>query len=71
MDNESKTFPALTFREAKTMPESPHQYVVRTPENEAAYVALFNLIAEQGVHERWAVVDISITTLGMAGNIGA
>jgi hypothetical protein len=53
MNNESKTFPALTFREAKTMPESPHQYVGRTLENEAAYVALFNLIGEQGVHERW------------------
>jgi hypothetical protein len=26
---------ALSFREAKTMPESPHEYVVRTPENEA------------------------------------
>ena len=44
---------ALSFREAKTMPESPHEYVVRTPENEAAYVALFNLIVEQGVHEKW------------------
>ena len=44
---------ALSFREAKTMPECPHEYVVRTPENEAAYVALFNLIIEQGVHEKW------------------
>jgi len=26
----------LAFREAKTMPECPHEYVVRTPENEAA-----------------------------------
>jgi hypothetical protein len=44
---------ALTFRVAKTMPEAPHEYVVRTPENEAAYVALFNLIVEHGVQERW------------------
>src|ERR1700731_4617967 len=44
---------ALSFRAAKTMPECPHEYVVRTPENEAAYVALFNLIVEQGVHETW------------------
>jgi hypothetical protein len=44
---------ALSFRVAKTMPEAPHEYVVRTPENEAAYVALFNLIIEQGVHEKW------------------
>ena len=36
----------LSFRVAKTMPEIPHEYVVRTPENEAAYVALFNLIVE-------------------------
>jgi hypothetical protein len=27
---------ALSFRVAKTMPECPHEYVVRTPENEAA-----------------------------------
>ena len=66
-NNESKTFPALTaditpaiypitalsFRVAKTMPEIPHEYVVRSPENEAAYVALFNLIIEHGVHEMW------------------
>jgi hypothetical protein len=25
----------LFFRAAKTMPECPHEYVVRTPENEA------------------------------------
>jgi hypothetical protein len=61
---------ALSFREAKTMPESPHEYVVRTPENEAAYVALFNLIVEQGVHEKWGRYRISIGTLVMAGNIG-
>ena len=62
---------ALSFRVAKTMPESPHEYVVRTPENEADYVALFNLIVEQGVHEKWAVTDISIGTRVMAGNTGA
>ena len=28
------------------MPEIPHEYVVRTPENEADYVALFHLIIE-------------------------
>lgn len=39
---------ALSFRVAKTMPECPHEYVVRTPENEADYVALFNLIVERG-----------------------
>jgi hypothetical protein len=44
---------ALSFRIAKTMPEIPHEYVVRSPENEAAYVALFNLIVAHGVHEKW------------------
>jgi hypothetical protein len=44
---------ALSFLVAKTMPEIPHEYVVRTLENEAAYVALFNRIIEHGVHERW------------------
>jgi hypothetical protein len=44
---------ALSFRVAKTMPEIPHEYVVRTPENEEAYVALFNLIIAHGVHEMW------------------
>ena len=47
------TIAALSFREAKTMPEAPHEYVVRTPENESAYVALFNLIGEHGVQEKW------------------
>jgi hypothetical protein len=47
------TIAALSFREAKTMPEAPHEYVVRTPKNEAAYVALFNLIVEHGVPETW------------------
>jgi hypothetical protein len=44
---------ALAFRVAKTMPEIPHEYTVRSPENEEAYVALFNLIGERGVVERW------------------
>jgi hypothetical protein len=44
---------ALSFREAKAMPECPHEYVVRTPENETAYVALFTLIGEHGVGEKW------------------
>jgi hypothetical protein len=35
------------------MPDSPHFYVVRTPENNAEYERLFNLIAEQGVWEEW------------------
>jgi hypothetical protein len=58
MNNESNPGPvpaiaALAFREANTMPEIPHEHVVRTPENEEAYVALFNRIVAEGVHEKW------------------
>jgi hypothetical protein len=43
----------LTFVFAKTMPTTPHEYVVRTPENEADYVALFRAVREHGVDERF------------------
>jgi hypothetical protein len=43
----------LTFKFAKTMPDIPHVYVVRSPENEADYVALFHIIQEKGVDERF------------------
>ena len=35
------------------MPETPHWYVVRSPANEADYVALFHAIREKGVDERF------------------
>jgi hypothetical protein len=44
---------SLSFRFAKTMPDQPHEYVVRTPENQAAYVALFEAIQTDGVRERY------------------
>ena len=44
----------LSFRFARTMPEIPHEYVVRSPDNEAAYMALFTAIKGHGVYERWA-----------------
>ena len=44
---------SLSFRFARTMPEIPHEYVVRGPDNEAAYVALFNAIQNDGVPERY------------------
>ena len=44
----------LAFRFAKSMPEIPHEYVVRTPENEAAYCELFHTIRRQGVDKRFA-----------------
>jgi hypothetical protein len=43
---------ALSFREAKTMPEAPHECVVRTPENEAAYVC-----ATLGDRDFWTGVE--------------
>jgi hypothetical protein len=45
---------SLSFRFARTMPEIPHEYVVRSPDNEAAYVALFSAIIEHGVYGHWA-----------------
>jgi hypothetical protein len=41
----------LSFRFAKTMPEIPHEYAVRGPENERAYVELFEAIIRYGVFE--------------------
>jgi hypothetical protein len=43
----------LTFKFAKTMPETPHFYVVRSAENEADYVALYNAWKQHGVLEKW------------------
>jgi hypothetical protein len=52
------------------MPEAPHEYVVRTPENEEGYVALFNLIVEHGVPRSGAVVGTSIFILATGGSTG-
>jgi hypothetical protein len=38
---------------AKTLRHIPHEYAVRGPENEAAYVALAEAILEHGVRERY------------------
>jgi hypothetical protein len=45
---------SLSFRVARTMPEIPHEYIVRSPDTAVAYVALFSAIMEHGVYERWA-----------------
>src|SRR6516162_8412847 len=37
-------FKTLQFWFARTMPETPHEYVRRTPENEEAYALLFQKI---------------------------
>ena len=39
---------SLPFKFAKTMPENPHEYTVRSPETEEAYVALFNMCHAEG-----------------------
>jgi hypothetical protein len=39
----------LSFRFAKTMPEVPHEYTVRSDETEEDYVALYHRIAEDGI----------------------
>ena len=46
-------FENLNFVFAKTMPEIPHYYVKRTPENEKDYVALFNAIRKFGRVQKW------------------
>jgi hypothetical protein len=44
----------LTWRAAKPQPWGQHWYVVRSPENEADYVALFEAIMASETFERWA-----------------
>ena len=79
MNNDTKTFPAMTagditalsangepvvppppapittlsFRVAKTMPECPHEYAVRSPENEREYVRMYEAVRKHGVYQRW------------------
>ena len=43
----------LSFQFAKTMPETPHEYAVRSAENEAAYVILAQAVLDHGVRERY------------------
>jgi hypothetical protein len=43
----------LAFRFAKTMPQMPHEYAVRSAENEADFVALFEAVQAHGVRERY------------------
>jgi hypothetical protein len=43
----------LTFKFAKTMPEIPHEYVVRNAENEELFVELFHIIAREGAFGRF------------------
>jgi hypothetical protein len=44
----------LSFRQARPQPWGAHEYTVRSPENEADYVLLFETIQRAGAFERWA-----------------
>jgi hypothetical protein len=44
---------ALHFQFAKTMPETPHEYTVRSAVNEVAYVVLAQAVLDHGVRERY------------------
>jgi hypothetical protein len=48
--DDSAWFDRLKFVFAKTMPQIPHEYVVRTAENEDAYVTLWKTINERGAY---------------------
>jgi hypothetical protein len=54
----------LTFTFAKTMPETPHWYVVRAPVNEAVYVQLFTAIHAHGYTGRWRGTSRKYLELG-------
>jgi hypothetical protein len=43
----------LDFVFAKTMADNPHEYTTRRPENEAAYLALYDAVKEHGRPEKW------------------
>ena len=43
----------LSFRFAKTMPDQPHEYAVRGPENQDDYVTLAQAILDHGERERY------------------
>jgi hypothetical protein len=46
-------FSRLAFRFAETRPETPHEYVVRTTDNEDAYRDLFHTIHREGAFARF------------------
>jgi len=50
---EGVNFDNLTFVFAKTMADTPHWYVRRTPANEPDYVGLFYAILKLGRVEKW------------------
>lgn len=47
----------LKFVFAKTLPEIPHEYVIRTEANAADFAALMQAIAERGVPGTFTSID--------------
>jgi hypothetical protein len=43
----------LKFVPAKTMPNNPHEYVVRNAANQEAYEALYHAVRDKGVWEKF------------------
>jgi hypothetical protein len=60
----------LRFRFAKTMPEIPHEYVVRSPENESDYVKLFDIIRREAASRNGAATPTATGTEATVTNIG-
>jgi integrase len=67
MDNvidDINEFPNLKFRFAKTMPQNPHFYVVRSAENNTEYEQLFTRIDREGVWEEFQGKQYKYLSLG-------
>ena len=64
------TWANLRFGFAKTMPEIPHEYVVRSPENESDYAELFDIIRREGRIEKWRGRPTVTGTAATATNTG-
>jgi hypothetical protein len=52
-DKALSIIPRLSFRFAKTMPQTPHEYTVRSEATEEDYVALYHTVTQDGVDERY------------------
>jgi hypothetical protein len=50
---DAKLVEGLKFVTAKSMPNIPHQYVVRNPQNEEQYANLFHTVKEHGTWEKF------------------
>jgi hypothetical protein len=61
----------LRFRFAKTMQEIPHEYVVRSPENESDYSELFDIIRREAASRTGGAAPIATGTAVTATDTGA